>query len=70
MESIINAINIKKDKQYTLQKNLKVNLVIYVYHGPNFQINLPSIKQIIGNTGQFNNIYIQTGYGFYSIAKE
>jgi hypothetical protein len=63
VNSILERINTKQLKSYTILEQKKFNLLIHVYHGPNLGNDIfKIIKSKIKNTGQYTKIYIQTGY--------
>lgn len=63
IDSVLSTINKKKAKWYSCDGIISLNLLIHVYHGPNIdQSFFDAIKSIVVDTGQFSNIFIQTGY--------
>jgi hypothetical protein len=71
LTSIIQAIEKKKQKKYSLKNDItELNLLIGVYPAFNIAKFQEELKTKIKDTGQFSNIYIQTGYGILKIPKD
>jgi hypothetical protein len=64
INSIMKTIEKKKRKYYSIQKQKEFNLLIRIYHGPNFDYTIfETIKTKVKDMGQYRKIYLQTGFG-------